>query len=108
MSVSIGGYMFSEYFARWPLVSQSTERAMCGVTTGSYRVRDAIAHPVLELLAEDAAARMPDPQAGAELGAREEIELAAESAMVAFLGLLELRRWSSRSASVATRCRRSG
>ena len=49
-----------------------------------------LAHVVLELLAEDASARVPDPQARAELvGRGEEIELAPELAVVALLRFLQ-------------------
>ena len=49
-----------------------------------------VAHVVLELLAEDPALGMPDGQTRAELlGEREQVELAAELAMVALLGLLQ-------------------
>jgi hypothetical protein len=49
-----------------------------------------VAHPVLELLAEHAAARMPDPEPRTQLfGGREEVELAAQQPVVAPLGLLE-------------------
>src|SRR5581483_6277678 len=51
-----------------------------------------VAHVVLELLAEHAAAGMPYPQAGAELlWTGEQVELLAESPVVAPLGLHEAR-----------------
>ena len=49
-----------------------------------------VAHVVLELLAEDAAARMPDPEARSELvRRREQVQLPAQLAVVAPLGLLQ-------------------
>jgi hypothetical protein len=49
-----------------------------------------VAHVVLELLAEQAAALVPHPQPGTELvRAGEEVELSAEPAVIASLGLLE-------------------
>jgi hypothetical protein len=56
----MGGYMFSAYFARWPLVSHSPDRAMCGVKTGAQFLRE-----------------------------REQIELPAELPVVAAFGLLQ-------------------
>ena len=43
-----------------------------------------LAHELFQLLAEDAALGVPDPQAGPELlGAGEQVELATQAAMVA-------------------------
>ena len=49
-----------------------------------------VAPEVLDLLADEAALRVPEHQPGARLvGDREEVQLAAELAVVAALGLLE-------------------
>ena len=90
-SASIGGYMFSAYFSRWPRrLPQDRPGDVRGHDEVVAALEVEVADVVLELLAEDAALRVPDRQARAELlGKREQVELAAELAVVALLGLLE-------------------
>ena len=64
---------------------------MCGRVDEVVAAREVLVAPVvLDLLADEAALRVPEDEAGARLvGDREEVELAAQLAVVAALGLLE-------------------
>ena len=90
-SSSIGGNMPSANQSRWPDVWNRFSFVMCG------RVHElvagrlvALARVVLHDLADEAALRVQDREPGPDLlREREEVELEAELAVVALLGLLE-------------------
>ena len=83
--------MPSAYQSRWPDVSNrlglGEVRRVHELVAGRLV---ALAAVVLHELADDAALRVPHGEAAAELvGEREQVELGAELAVVALLGLLE-------------------
>ncbi len=79
------------YFAVWPEVSHKhATREVRRLHEVVAALQVEVSHVVLELLAEEPAARVPHGEARPELlGEREQVELAAELAVVAAFGLLQ-------------------
>ena len=90
-SSSIGGYMPSAYQSRCPLSSKRFDFVMCGrVDEVVARLDVTLPRVVLHDPADRAALRVEDREPGTDLvREREQVELRAELAVVAALGLLE-------------------